>query len=125
VAVEQDQLADTGAVDALADLGPDADQGFRRQRQGTGESLMLVGFADRHHRQNQDRQVFRDLRNRPPEDAAIYGTVHPDRQMRTMLFDGADRKHGNRVFTIDSREILGRQILPVAAPRSNHETSSP
>ena len=55
VAVEQDQLADTGAVDALADLGPDADQGFRRQRQGTGESLMLVGLADGHHRQNQDR----------------------------------------------------------------------
>ena len=85
---------------------------------------MLIGLADRHHRQHENGQIVRDLWYRPLDNAAIYSTVHPDRQMGAMLFDGADRKHGDRAFGIDSREFLGRQVLPIAAPRSGHETSS-
>jgi hypothetical protein len=85
---------------------------------------VFIGLADRHQRQHEDGQVVRDLRHRPLDDAAIYSTVHPDRQMGAMLFDGADRKHGDCAFGIKACKFLGRQVLPVAAPRSSHEPPS-
>jgi hypothetical protein len=85
---------------------------------------MLIGLTDRHQGQHQDGQVVRDLWHSPLDDAAIYSTVHPYRQMGTMLFDGADRKHGDGAFGIKACEFFGRQVLPIAAQRSGHETSS-
>ncbi len=56
VAGDENKLAQTGAGQTVAELGPGRDRGRRRQRQRAGKSQMLGGDADALHRQERHRE---------------------------------------------------------------------
>jgi hypothetical protein len=45
-------------------------------------------------------------------DALVDGGIDAHRQMRTMLLDGADRKHGDDLAHVEVAEVFGGQIPP-------------
>ena len=54
MAVDDDELADAGAMHALADLDEGAQRGFGRERQRAAKRPVLVRRADRLHGQEHD-----------------------------------------------------------------------
>ena len=69
-----------------------------------GKSEVLVGLADRHHRQHQRRTIRRHQLDRARDDAGIDRGIDPDRQMRPVLFDRADRKDRHRALADRGRQ---------------------
>ena len=123
VRVEKQHFANAGAMHAFAELEPDPCQRFVGQSQCARESEVLVGLADGHHRQHQRGAVGRHQFDRARDDAGIDRRIDPDRQMRAMLFDGADRKDCHNALRVDVSEILRGQIPPPT--RFKHHALSP
>ena len=90
-----------GPRDAFADLGPQSDERFRRQRQCARKRHMLVRLSHRHQWQECHRQIVRHERNKASDDAADDRGIDTDRQVRPVLLDGRDRQHGNDAFALD------------------------
>jgi hypothetical protein len=102
--VQEQDLADAGAMHAFADFVPDPAKGLVRQGQRARKRQMLVGLSDRQHRKHQGGAIRRHQFHRPRHDAGIDRGVDPDRQMRSVLFDGTDRKDRDHALRIETRE---------------------
>ena len=113
VAVDDHQLPDAGPRDAFADLGPGADQRFRRKCDRAGRTEVLVRFADSLNRQEQHgkigRQALRDLLDHAGGDNGI----RAHRKVRAMLLGRGDGQDGDRPVLVESCEIAGGQVKPV------------
>jgi hypothetical protein len=120
VAVGDDQPADAGARHALADFGPQPGEGLGRQGQGAGERLVLVGLADRHQRQKRGRQIGRQPAQHLVDDTLIDARVDRDREVRSVLFDGADRQHRDHPLAVERGEIRGGHFLPELRRKLRH-----
>jgi hypothetical protein len=78
VGIEQDQLPDTGARHRLADLGPETDHGFARERERAGKALMLGAEAHSLRRQKQHRHISRQVFERGVDHTVHQYRVHAD-----------------------------------------------
>ena len=76
--IHHDQLAQAGPRDGDAELGPGIDQRGGRQRQRPGGMKVLVGLADRLHRQDADVEIIRQPRNDSVKHAVHDGGVGRD-----------------------------------------------
>ena len=112
VRIEEKKLANPGAMHALAELEPGPPHGLVGQRQRTRESEVLVGLADRHHRQHKGGAIGRHQFDRTGDDTCIDRCIDPDRQMRSVLFDRADRKDCHDALRVEIAKILRGQIPP-------------
>ena len=114
VAGDEDKLAQTGARQTVAELGPGRDRGRRRQRQRAGKSQMLGGNADALHRQERHRQIVRQQ----IADARQIGLgdvgVDAERQMRAVLLDRGKRQHRDPARGIAAGDVLPGHLHPVA-----------
>jgi hypothetical protein len=73
---------------------------------------VLVGLADRHHRQKRGRQIRWQAAQDFVDDALVDAGIDPDRQMRPMLLDGGDRQHRNRPLRVERGKVRGRHLVP-------------
>ena len=125
VRVDDDQLLDAGAVDAVADVEPE----FCRRLPGAGQRSrrrdVLVRFADRLHRQERHRQVVGQELDRPPDHALGDAGVGVDRQMRPMLLDRRDRQHGDPARRVAPRRSRGWSSRPSSGGGHWHCHASP
>src|SRR5690606_2914909 len=87
VAVEQHELAKTGARDRAGGVQPASHRrlGVERKRSGKGE--MLARRTDLEARQAEDGKVIRQKVDRAVEDAGVDAGVDRDRKVRTVLLD--------------------------------------
>src|SRR5260370_6155345 len=120
VAVEDDELAHAGAGHALADLGPDADQGLRGMRERAGKREVLVALAHAGDGQHRDRQLRRQQLERPAEDRLVDRAVHAHRQMGPVLLDRSDRQDRDDAPGVERGELLGGHLSPEPAREGGH-----
>ena len=110
--VHENELAASGARDAVADLGPRADDRLDGKRERAGIFDMLVGLADRLDGQDQDRHIVRDSLDRCREIALVDEHIDPDRQVRPMLLDRGDRQNRDDFAHVGGGEIAPAHLGP-------------
>ncbi len=110
--IDEDQLADAGPMDALADLGPGADDGVRPRgsacpdRRCARSTCRCSGPAG-------TAPECRPAASPPPPQIAFHDEgVDADGQMRAMLLDGRDRQHRDMAAHVCRAEILPRPLGP-------------
>ena len=111
--IEQHQLAQPRTRHGFAHLTPHPQQSFRRQREGSGKSLVLgaqaQGLGWQHQHLVFGRQVWQSGLHHPVHQLR----VHIQGQMRAMLFGGAQGQHGHRALRIHARKILSVELGPI------------
>ena len=112
VRIGEDELAQAGAMHALADLDQHAQQRVGRQCQRAGRQDVLVRLADRLHRQHQHADVVGQPLPQHREHAVRDRGVGHHRQMRPVLLGRRDRQNRNRVGGVETFEILRGQFAP-------------
>ena len=117
VRVEDDELAQAGTRQRGADLRPACDQGLGLVAQRAFVVAMLDAVADRLGRQDQDGRVDVERGKGCGDDPVGNHAVGAQRQVGAVLFDRADRQHGDRRPAIQSRDIAGGQVVPGADVR--------
>ena len=110
--IDDDQLAQAGAMHALADLAPDTSQIVRRIRNRAGRAQMLVGFSDRLRGQEQYAELVGKSREHGTDHALGDRGVGHDRKMRAMLLGGGDRQDRKGGIGIESGELARLELRP-------------
>jgi len=118
VAVEQHQRVYARARHRFPELAPEREQGLGREAEGAGEGQVLGREADVLRRQQQQRQLVGQQRQRRVDHALQQPRVHAQRQMRAMLLHRRHRQDGEGACGQAARargiEVAGAQFLPVA-----------
>ena len=96
VGVDEDELLDAGRGDPFADFHENADHGLGGQRQGSREIRMFGTYADGLHRQDGNRQRWRNQFQGAVDERRADQRVRGQRQVRSMLLDRRDRQDGDR-----------------------------
>ena len=116
VRVEDDELAQPGARDAAADVGPDVEQRRVADRKRAREARVLRAQADVLGRQDEQGYVGGPAARAPPgRSPSLISASVDKRQMRAVLLDGRDGQQRDGSLGVDAAEIRRRQVLPVAA----------
>ena len=92
VTVEDHHFTKAGPRDRVADLAPQADQGFGRCRECARKVAMFQAVADRLGRQDQHRDIVWHPLQHSTHDAITDGGVGAERQVRAMLLNRSDRQ---------------------------------
>lgn len=89
--VDQNQIIDTGSTERFCDVPDNGTQGGRRNADRSRPGGMFVGTGDRHRGQTVHRMRGGDL----PGDGAGHDRIGHQGQIRPMLLEAADGKHGD------------------------------
>ena len=116
--VEQQQLPDTGARHAGAQLRPQRNQCGRLQAQGSCIVRMLDRKTNVLRRQKKHRQLGWQLRQSGIDDALYQAGIHRQRQVRPMLLHRSHGQHGHGVggqaSALGQGKVMGRGLGPEA-----------
>eukprot|EP00982_Pelagococcus_subviridis_P010543 31007-Pelagococcus_subviridis.AAC.5 len=112
VRVEEDELLDSRAVDALADVRPRRDERRRAQRYRPREVVVLHGLAVRKRREHRERNLGREEAQRDVEHARVDGRVHADGEVRAVLLYRAHGEERDDVRGVHLVEFRGRHVRP-------------
>jgi hypothetical protein len=117
MAGDEYELAQAGARDAVADLGPGRDGGRGRYCQRSRKSKMLDRDADPLHRQKRDRKLGRQEGSHARQIGFGYVAVDAERQMRPVLLHRGKRQHGDPALhrVAGSGDLLPGHFLPVVS----------
>ena len=115
--IQQQQPAYPGARDALAQLDQQMGEGLGGEKQRAGIGDMLLALADALDRQRRDRQVGGGRRQGAIEQFAVDAAIDEHRQMRPVLLDRTDRKHGDGVSR-QPAELRPAHVLPAPTGKS-------
>ena len=114
VAGDEDKLAQAGARQAVAELGPGRDRGRCRQGQGAGVGQMLGGHADALHRQERHREIVRQEIAHARQIGLGNVGIDAERQMRAVLLDRGERQHRDPARGVAAGNVLPGHLHPVA-----------
>ena len=112
----RDNLAQTGAVHPLPDLDQHMLKRFGRKAQRARRQQVFVRLADGLDRQHQHAEFGRQAILQQRDHAFGDRGVGHHRQMRAVLLGRGDRQNGNRLFRIESPEIVALQFGPEKRP---------
>ncbi len=115
VGVDQDELLDAGAVDAVADVEPELRRGLPGRRERAGRGDVLVRLADRLDRQEGDRQLLRQELDGAGDHALGDAGVGEDREMRPVLLDRGNGEDRDPARGVALREVARRHLGPAAS----------
>uniref|UniRef100_A9U7Q4 Predicted protein n=1 Tax=Physcomitrium patens TaxID=3218 RepID=A9U7Q4_PHYPA len=107
--IKQQQLMETAQPQAFRDIQDHALQGRCRQRNGSRQAEMLIAFAVRNRRQQPHPRIGLQLFERQGHRSLPDQRIGHDRQMRSMLFDRADRQNDQRAFLGKFLNLLAGQ----------------
>ena len=110
--IDEYELPAAGPGDALADLGPGARDRLHGKGQRPRVLDVLVRLADRLKRQDKDRQVGGNARDRPGQIALVDEGVDADRQMRPVLLDRGDRQDRDDLAHVRCGEVAPAHFRP-------------
>jgi len=107
-------------LDAFEEREQDRAIGRDIEREGAAESHVVFGHAAPNRRRHHDRDVPRRLLRRGAAHALRQDGIDADRQVRTVLFDRADRQDHDRVGGRLRAQFLRGQLLPHYAFSHRH-----
>ena len=113
VRIQQHEPAETRTRDVFADFRDRCQQGLRRETQGAREMRVLEAHPDREGRQQADRHIGAQLRERRVTEPAGDIEIRGQRQVLAVLLDRGERPERHGTGSSERGEALRGLVLPV------------